>query len=185
MSEELELIGEESLVEHTPAETARPAEKAEKTEEAQAGGASSARVRPDPLYHRALLLLASAIVGLSVVLSVRQETQVLLPVVGTPLPELCMMKRMTGGLGCPGCGMTRCFISLGHGDLAAAWSYNPAGLWFYAILAFQVPYRAIQLWRIRRGLPEISMPWVAQVSLGLLAVFMVGQWLLRLCGVEF
>jgi hypothetical protein len=141
-------------------------------------------VRPDPLFHRTILLLCLAIVVLSVVLSVRDRQRVLVPVLGTPLPELCMMKRYTGH-GCPGCGMTRCFISLGHGDLAAAWSYNPAGLWFFAIVLFQIPYRAAQLWRIRRGLPELRVGWLAQISLGILAVAMIGQWLLKVCGVSF
>jgi hypothetical protein len=142
------------------------------------------QLRPDPLFHWVLLLVSSAIIALSVVLSVRSETQVLLPVLGTPLPDLCMFKRMTG-LGCPGCGMTRSFISLGHGDLAMAFSYNPAGLWFYAIILFQIPFRAAQLWRIRRGLPELRMFWLAQISLAILAILMVGQWILRLTGVEF
>jgi hypothetical protein len=142
------------------------------------------RLPPDALFHRTLLLLCLGIVVLSVVLSVRDRRQVLLPVLGSPLPELCLMKRYTGH-GCPGCGMTRCFISLGHGDLAAAWSYNPAGLWFYAIVLFQIPYRAVQLWRIRRGLPELRTGRLAQVSLGILAALMVGQWVLKICGVQF
>jgi hypothetical protein len=142
------------------------------------------RLRPDPLFHRTILLLCAGIVVLSMILSVRSGTRVLLPVVGTPLPELCMMKRWTGA-GCPGCGMTRCFISLGHGDLAAAWSYNPAGLWFFAIVLFQIPYRAAQLWRIRRGLPELRIGWLAQFALGFLAVAMVGQWILKVGGVQF
>ena len=146
--------------------------------------ASPLRLRPDPLFHRTILVLCSAIVILSMVLSVRSGTRVLLPIVGTPLPELCMMKRWTG-VGCPGCGMTRCFISLGHGDLAAAWSYNPAGLWFFAIVLSQIPYRTIQLWRIRRGLPELRTGWLAQIALGFLAVAMVGQWLFKMGGLQF
>lgn len=142
------------------------------------------RYRPDPLFHCVLLVLCSGVVLLSMLLSVRERTQVLLPVIGTPLPELCMMKRMTDGLGCPGCGMTRSFISIGHGDLARAWSYNPAGLWFYGIILFQIPYRAAQLWRIRRGLAELQLARVAQVSLAILAVVMIGQWVLKLSGLN-
>src|SRR4029453_18645207 len=70
------------------------------------------RLPPDPLFHRTLLLLCLGIVVLSIVLSVRDRRQVLLPVLGSPLPELCLMKRYMGH-GCPGWGMTRCFISLG------------------------------------------------------------------------
>src|SRR5262245_33807472 len=150
----------------------------------QVPGSPALGLRPDPLYHRTLLLLCLAVVSLSVVLSVRDRRQVLVPVLGSPLPELCMAKRLTG-FGCPGCGLTRCFISLGHGDLAAAWSYNPAGLWFFTIVLFQIPYRAVQLWRIRRGLPELRVGWLAQTALVFLAVAMVGQWLLKMGGVQF
>ena len=61
-------------------------------------------------------------------LSVRDRSQVVIPFLKLPLPELCLMRRLAS-VDCPGCGLTRCFISLAHGDLPAAWSYNPAGLW--------------------------------------------------------
>jgi hypothetical protein len=118
------------------------------------------------------------------VLSVRAHTQVVLPIVGIPLPELCMMRRFAGA-DCPGCGMTRSFISLAHGDLASAWSYNPAGLWLFAILALQIPFRGYQLWRIRRGQPEIATSGLAQVALFVFAVALLGQWTLRLAGISF
>lgn len=141
--------------------------------------------RPDPLFHVVMMAMCGGVLVLSMILSVQQETQVVLPIIGQPLPELCMMKRMTNGAGCPGCGMTRSFISLGHGNLAAAWSYNPAGVWFFAIVLFQLPYRAVQLWRIRRRLPELQTFRLAQISLGILAVGMIVQWLLRIAGVDF
>jgi hypothetical protein len=141
------------------------------------------RRRPDPMFHWVILGLSGAVLALACILSVREQTRVVLPIIGQPLPELCLMKRMTGGLGCPGCGMTRCFISLAHGDVARAWSYNPAGLWFFGIVLFQIPYRGIQLWRIRRGQRELVTGWLAQIAFGILAVAMIGQWILRLCGV--
>ena len=140
--------------------------------------------RPDPLYHTVILVICSAVLVLTPLLSVRDEQQVLVPLLGLPLPELCMAKRLTG-LGCPGCGMTRCFISLAHGDLRAAWHYNPAGPLLFAILAFQIPFRLVQLARIRRGLPELRMGWWPQALLGVFVGLMIGQWLLRLVGVAF
>jgi uncharacterized protein DUF2752 len=140
--------------------------------------------RPDPLFHFVLLALSSVVLLLALALSVRGQTQVVLPLLGVPLPELCMMRR-TMGFDCPGCGMTRCFIALAHGDVASAWSYNPAGLWLFAIMAFQIPYRSYQLWRIRRGRSEIMLSRTAQVVLGTLAVVLIGQWALRLSGVAF
>jgi hypothetical protein len=146
------------------------------------GAAPAAASRPDPLYHVVLLALCSGVMALAAVLSVRGGTQVALPVVNWALPELCFARRFTG-LSCPGCGMTRCFISLMHGDLAGAWQYNPAGLLLFMLMAAQIPFRGVQLWRIRRGLPELRTGWTAQILLGLLAVLMIGQWALRLFGV--
>ena len=140
--------------------------------------------RPDPLYHTVILVICVAVMVLSLLLSVREERQVLVPLLGLPMPELCTFRRFTG-MGCPGCGMTRCFISLAHGDLRAAWRYNPAGPLLFAILAFQIPFRLVQLACIRRGLPELRMGWWPQALFGVLGVLMVGQWLLRLVGVAF
>ena len=100
------------------------------------------------------------------------------------LAELCAARRLLG-LSCPGCGLTRSFISLAHGDLATAWSYNPAGLWLFAIIALQIPFRSIQLFRIRHKQAEISIPWAAQFVLLILAIALLSQWTLRLAGVSF
>lgn len=136
---------------------------------------------PDRLYHIILLALSSGVLLAAVMLSVRDRSQVVLPVLQLPVPELCMMRRLVG-IDCPGCGLTRCFISLAHGDLAAAWSYNPAGLWLFLIMAFQIPFRTYQLWRIRRGLSEIILPWALQITFGILAIGLIAQWALRLAG---
>jgi len=138
--------------------------------------------RPDPFYHGVLLAISAAVLTLALTLSVRDRSQVLLPWLNIPLPELCMMRRVTG-VGCPGCGMTRCFISLAHGDCAAAWSYNPAGLLLFVVMALQVPFRGLQLWRISRGWPELKTGALAQALLGAFAIALIGQWALRLVGV--
>jgi hypothetical protein len=121
---------------------------------------------------------------LATLLTIREERQVLIPILNVPLPELCMTKRWTGH-GCPGCGMTRCFISLGHGDWRAALHYNPAGPILFAMMAFQIPFRMVQLVRIRRGLPELRMGRFPQVLFGILGVLMFGQWVLRFFGFSF
>ena len=40
-----------------------------------------------------------------------------------PAVVLCPFRALTG-LPCPGCGMTRAFCALGHGDLSGAFGYN-------------------------------------------------------------
>src|SRR5262245_44811207 len=59
------------------------------------------RGRPDSQYHVVLLTLSAAVLLPAFLLSVRGGTRVVLPVLGLPLPELCMMRRLTG-LDCPG-----------------------------------------------------------------------------------
>jgi hypothetical protein len=130
---------------------------------------------PDRKFHLVWLCLAGSVVLLSMVMQIRNSQEVNVPFTQTPLPELCSFRRMTG-MDCAGCGMTRCFISLGHGDLPAAWKYNPAGILLYAIVLFQLPYRGWQLWRIHRGQPEIHLGQFAYGAMVLFAVLMVAQW---------
>jgi hypothetical protein len=94
------------------------------------------------------------------------------------LPGVCSFKRVTGR-DCPGCGLTRCFISLGHGQWERAWHYNPAGIYFFAIVAAQIPYRALQLWRLRVGRAELSPRYLSTFVLVSLIAALLGQWLVR------
>ena len=134
--------------------------------------------QPETSFHWILFALCATVLLLAWLLGVRGGTSVVLPGFELALPNLCMSRRLMG-IDCPGCGMTRCFISLAHADVNAAWAYNPAGIWLFAIMAFQVPYRALQLWRIGRGLPEFSLHRTATWALGLFAVLLLVQWMAR------
>lgn len=142
------------------------------------------RTRGDVAFHGLLLALCLLVLGLAGVLSVRGGEQVLLPGQRVAIPELCTSKRLWG-IDCPGCGMTRSFIALAHGDVRRAWSYNPAGVWLFAIMLFQVPYRLLQLQRLYGGRQELTLGWVTHVALIILAVGLLGQWVLRYVGVAF
>ena len=52
---------------------------------------------------------------------------------GHRLPELCTLKATTG-LPCPGCGLTRSWVSAVHGDLAASLGHHPLG-WLVLLYA--------------------------------------------------
>src|SRR5438477_406599 len=93
-------------------------------------------------YHLGWLLLALVVLTIALVCRV-PEAAVTLPGVATPLPEVCLSRRLFG-LDCPGCGLTRCFVSLAHGEVSRAWRFNPAGLLWFAALLWQIPYRAGQ-----------------------------------------
>jgi hypothetical protein len=142
------------------------------------------RVRADRLYHAVWLALAAGVLIASAALATDNRSQVVLPVVRWPLPPLCGMQRVVG-LPCPGCGLTRCFIALAHGDVRAGWSYNPAGLALFPLVALQVPLRTWQLWRLRRGLPEVALGMATPLVIGGVAAALFTQWVLRLMGVQF
>jgi hypothetical protein len=127
--------------------------------------------------HWTLLLLSSGVLAAALVLRVEYGMLVSIPWLGMTLPELCYW-RTVFGVDCPGCGLTRCFVSLAHADPAAAWRYNPVGILLFAGVVFQLPYRTLQLWRLRQGRPELDvaiLPW-ALVGICLLLVV---QWLVR------
>lgn len=89
------------------------------------------------------------------------------------LPSLCPFNNVTG-IPCPGCGLTRSFVSLGHGDVSQAFVWHPLGpLLFGAALIYVVG----SLWGRR-------FPHQWQRPLGVLTVgSLLTFWFLRLGGV--
>lgn len=126
---------------------------------------------------------ALAVLLASAVLTVRGPTLVVVPLLNWPLPGTCSYKQVFG-MGCPGCGLTRCFISLGHGNLEAAWRYSPVGIAMFALVAMQVPYRSWRLSRIWRGLPVAEgTSWQMKSALwilGIMVALLLVQWFIRI-----
>jgi len=69
----------------------------------------------------ALILLAAGVVAISALFA--PET--------LPGFNLCPFHRFTG-LPCPGCGLTRAFCCITHGEFLRAWQFNPFSYIFYA-----------------------------------------------------
>ncbi len=138
-----------------------------------------ARETPSPLARRVLLGVSLAVVILSCLLTQGSDNeQVMVPLLNQPLPPLCSLKRYTG-LDCPGCGLTRSFIATAHGQFRAAVAHNPAGLYWFALIAGQIPWQAWQLRRIARGEKEIDLAWWGQSAIYLGLAALIGQWVVR------
>jgi len=129
--------------------------------------------------------LAVTVLVASLLLRVGPEGQVLTPVFRVALPNSCAFRRVSG-YDCPGCGLTRSFVSFAHGDWRNALRYNLAGpLWFGVMLA-QIPYRGWQIRRLRCGQSAVAwraanwLVWFAVAILFLQWVFgmreVIGRW---------
>jgi len=119
------------------------------------------------------------VLALSGLLQIDPQGRVVIPGIGLPLPESCLYKRFVG-TGCPGCGLTRSFISLAHGAWTDAWNYNPSGLLFFLLVAAQLPYHLIQIRRARRGLAEWRPTALSTGVILLLVTALFSQWAWRI-----
>lgn len=127
--------------------------------------------------HVGLLIASTLVIVASVFMNIRGHDRVRL--LGfSELPQMCQFRNIFD-IPCPGCGLTRAFISMGHLDFVSAWNYHPIGVFFYAIVVFQIPYRCIQIVRCRNGLLPIQLgtapPWIW----GILVAAVFVQWILR------
>ena len=129
-------------------------------------------------FHWTLLIMSAAILVLAVVLRNPDNEHVTMPLFGLALPELCTWRRILG-VSCPGCGLTRAFIALAHGDVWRAWRFNPAALPLFAAVVFQLPYRCGQIVRVRRGNPEWRSMLIDLAGWCLVGLLLV-QWVVRL-----
>ena len=128
-------------------------------------------------YHAWALTLSFLVLMASALLEVHSSTEVVASDFGFSLPAACLWQRVYG-VDCPGCGLTRCFVSLAHGDVAAAWQFNPAGLLLFAFLIYQLPYRTVQIIRLARGRQEIRHDRVVFCCWAFLLILIV-QWIAR------
>jgi hypothetical protein len=100
-----------------------------------------------------LAALAAAQLGASAWLTPAGD-QVMLPGGGS-LGGMCWFRELVH-LDCPFCGMTRSFVALAHGDVAAAFRFHPAGPLLFTAMA--VALVALVTVFVRRGQPLVERP---------------------------
>jgi hypothetical protein len=126
-------------------------------------------------YHLSIFVVSALILAAAAFLNIPESGGVEAPFFGT-LPGICTWKRFFG-LDCPGCGLTRCFVALAHGHIRQAWHFNPAGLLLFALLLYQLPFRAVQIWRISKGRCDYRHSnWVLTVAAWLIIAALLIQW---------
>lgn len=130
-------------------------------------------------YQWFMLLGAVAVLAAAVLLRLEPGGKVEMPGAGR-LPALCMWKQ-TAGINCPGCGLTRAFIAIAHGQWTSAWRFNGAAPFIFALVIYQVPFRAVQIWRLRNGKREYahSPMLIALLAWGTVAA-LLAQWAWRM-----
>jgi hypothetical protein len=110
-------------------------------------------ILPGRAFDLGLAAFVAALLGAAAWL-VPSGDQIALPG-GASLGGLCWFRGVFH-IDCPFCGMTRSFVALAHGDVAAALRFHPAGpLLFLAMAVFLVIVAATL---IRRGRPVVERP---------------------------
>lgn len=130
----------------------------------------------------ALILLAAAC------LVTGQDGEVRLPLFDVQLPETCALKARFG-IACPGCGLTRSFVYLAHGELMQAYQIHSLGLLVFAYVVGQLPL-ALMHWHFNSGPQQPSKRWSRLIWLNerlllVLAALLAIRWLLRMLGGNF
>jgi len=96
------------------------------------------------------------------------------------LPETCMSRRIFG-VSCPGCGLTRSFVAVAHGDIRMGIKANTMGPMLYLLCWLQIPYRIFRYFGCGSSLearPQLSR--AADLIIWILLIGLVFTWILRL-----
>jgi len=129
-------------------------------------------------YHWSLFAICTGVLLLGVFLQLDGRTGVRLPGESIPLPEICLTKRMFHQ-DCPGCGLTRSVISTMRGDLRGAYAFHPVGPLMFLLIAAQIPYRLVAIWRLRSNRDAPYVPG-GFMMLGFVLGAMIVQWIVRI-----
>jgi hypothetical protein len=129
-------------------------------------------------YHLLVLILATLVLALASLLRFDSQDRLFVPVLDLQLPTTCVSHQFFGW-DCPGCGLTRGFVALVHGQWRRAWDFNPGTYLAVLLVILQMPYRVIQIRRTQLGIPETRHPRVEATCLLATVFVLFGQWVLK------
>ena len=92
------------------------------------------------------------------------------------LPPSCPSREIFN-VNCPGCGLTRSFIHLAHGDWESSLRVNRVGWLIMLMAAVQIPYRAHAIWGSGRW---VLAPRAANRFALTLVAILFGSWVVGL-----
>lgn len=91
------------------------------------------------------------------------------------LPPLCVTNLLLG-FKCPGCGLTRSFVHLAHGDVAASLRSHRLGWLVFALILASIPYRIRELCQREKSKALIAFAnWSGRILVMLLLVNWAGE----------
>ncbi len=141
----------------------------------QAGGLIASRSYP----HWLMIGFCAGALLLAVILEPARPGQTVVSLAGVPIPPLCGMKRGLG-IDCPGCGLTRSWVSLAHGQLSDSLTFHRMGWLVMLYACCQILRHGI--WLANSGARDQARRWggmldKAALPLGLLLIL---NWLAKL-----
>ena len=109
---------------------------------------SPARLVHSPWFGELILAgVCGVVLLMSVILTPTPDFVMLF---GWPVPESCGVRRWFG-MNCPGCGLTRSFVYMGHLQPLQAFRMHPLGPFMFLATALMPLWRFARVWRRQQG----------------------------------
>lgn len=125
---------------------------------------------------RIQFIIAVSIIILSLLLKPGTPQDDRVSIFGFKTPVLCL-HRLIHNQPCAGCGLTRSFVYIAHGDFEKAYSYHKLGIPLFILVALQIP---IRIYLLRTGIHGYTkfMKRLIFVPAILAAIMLIIHWLI-------
>ena len=128
-----------------------------------------------------MLVICSFILAAAPLLKVLPYERVAIRGTETPLPPSCPSK-VIFNFDCPGCGLTRSFVHIAHGDWESSLRVNRVGWFIMLAAALQIPYRIHALY----GSGRFVLGRTASSCFGIAVIaVLIGSWFIGLLEARF